>query len=190
MRGEIWRELTLVGHWISEAIILRWGELTHEISQKRVTVAEAVDKLLVVPETGRDQQRVREIYRNMADLRCVWTEDAIGLRGQFEVDHIIPFSLWHNNDLWNLMPTSKQVNSRKSNRIVSRAALRRSRDTIIHYWEVLRREGEPRFSTEVGRTLTRGDATWVTDWRPRAFSGLVEHVETLALQRGMERWSP
>lgn len=187
MRGEIWRELALVGHWISEAIILRWGELTHEISRKRVTVADAVGKLLIVPEAGRDQQRVREIYRNLPGLRCVWTEDTIGPRREFEVDHIIPFSLWHNNDLWNLMPATSRANNAKRDKLVSRERLLSSRALILDYWQATRQNTPVRFDYELRRSLV-GASLAKGNWEVPAFSALVEAIESVACQRGIPRW--
>ena len=187
MRGEIWRELALVGHWISQAIILRWAELTHEISRKRVTVAEAVGKLLVLPETDRDQRRVRDLYRSIPDLRCVWTEDSIGPKRGFEVDHIIPFSLWHNNDLWNLVPATREANNAKSDRLVTRQRLRSSRDLILDYWKTTRKSSPVRFDYELGRSLL-GPSAAASNWEIPAFSALAEAIESVACQRGIPRW--
>lgn len=187
LRGEIWRELVLVGHWISEAIILRWAELTHEISERRVTVAEVVGKLLVLPETVRDQQRVRELYRTLPDLRCVWTEEAIGPQRGFEVDHIIPFSLWHNNDLWNLVPATRAANNAKHDRLVTRERLLKSRDLILDYWQATRRTAPARFDYELGRSLL-GPSSTATNWELPAFSALSEAIESVACQRGIPRW--
>lgn len=32
----------------------------------------------------------------------------------FAIDHVIPFALWHNNDIWNLLPAAPAVNTQKS----------------------------------------------------------------------------
>jgi len=47
--GEIWRELCLSGHWIQDALILRWGELTSEISHQAISPSAVIDRLLRVP---------------------------------------------------------------------------------------------------------------------------------------------
>jgi SOS-response transcriptional repressor LexA/SAM-dependent methyltransferase len=187
MRGEIWRELALVGHWISEAIVLRWAELTHEISRKQVAIADVVGRLLVSPETGRDQQRVRGLYRSIPDLRCVWTEDAIGPRRGFEIDHIIPFSLWHNNDLWNLVPATREANNAKRDRLVSRERLRGSRDLILDYWQTTRTSSTERFDYEIRRSLLSPSVS-AANWELSAFSALSEAIESVACQRGIPRW--
>lgn len=182
-----WREMTLIGHWLSESLILRWAELTHEISNKTVPIKEVVDRLLVRPTSDRDVQFARSIYANLQSLECVWTGALI--TRQFAVDHAVPFTLWHNNDLWNLVPAARDVNAKKSDKLISKRALTKSRDRIIYYWEILRNNAENRFSMEVSRTLVRG-AMDMKNWKQGAFLGLVENVETLAVQRGLERWEP
>ncbi|MDX9980495.1 MAG: hypothetical protein RBU25_10760, partial [Lentisphaeria bacterium] len=62
------------------------------------------------------------------------------------------------------------------------------RDAVLHYWGIVRDRFRERFDLEVQRTLLPGvplDANWETS----AFSGLVETVETVALQRGLPRWA-
>jgi hypothetical protein len=47
--ASIWRELCLVGHWISEAILLRWAQLVHEFSNQTIPVANILAHLLTTP---------------------------------------------------------------------------------------------------------------------------------------------
>ncbi len=185
--GAVWREMTLIGHWVAESIVLRWAELTAEMSERSVTTALVVERLLERPGAERDVQLARGIYRGLPDLRCVWTDQPLS-GDRFDVDHVIPYVLWLNNDLWNLLPASPAVNHAKSDKLVSRHSLLRSRDLIVHYWETLRGANPSRFDTELRRSLMRrgGEAG---GWQSAAFAGLVESVEMLSIQRGLERWS-
>ena len=186
--ADIWRELCLVGHWISEAIILRWAELTVEISKRQVPITRVLEKLLVRPETDRDVYAVSEIYKACPGLACVWTHADLTDR-RFDVDHAIPFSLWHNNDLWNLLPADAKVNNEKRDRLVDRETLFRSRETIIGCWQITRHAMPERFDLELSRTLF-GRNHAEAQWEIPAFAALTEAVETVALQRGVERWQP
>ena len=183
----VWREMALIGHWVGESIVLRWAELAGEMSRGAVSPARVVERLLIRPVVERDVGLTRAVYSHLTDLECVWTGEPLGRR-RLQVDHVIPFSLWFNNDLWNLLPTSGEVNREKSDRLVARPTLLRSRDRIIHYWEILRGESERRFTAEVGRALLRQGSP-KGGWQQAAFSGLLENVETVALQRGVARWS-
>lgn len=182
-----WREMCLIGHWMGESLILRWAELTFKISNKTIPIKDVIDRLLIRPTTDRDVQFARSIYANLQGLDCVWTGVPLGRR--FAVDHTVPFSIWHNNDLWNLLPAARDVNAKKSDKLISKRLLIKSKDRVIHYWGILKKNAEERFSVEVSRALVRGTLD-LHNWEQAAFSGLVENVETLAIQRGLERWDP
>ncbi len=188
MDSSVWREMCLIGHWVAESIVLRWAELTFEISRHRVAQETIIPKLLERPTSERDVALARKIYHSLPELKCVWTRDRLR-HYSFVVDHLIPFSLWYNNDLWNLLPTSRKINSSKSDRLISRQSLLRSKDLIIYYWEIMCRNSDRRFTVEINRSLLRSSIGMETNWQQAAFSGLMENVETVAIQRGIERWS-
>ncbi len=143
--------------------------------------------MLIIPETDRDVNFARTTYKGLTELRCVWTDEP--LKARFAVDHTVPFSIWHNNDLWNLLPTVPSVNSRKSDKLVTKDLLLRRRDPIIRYWELMKTAADSRFTVEMERSLVRGTYDRA-NWQCPAFAGLVENVESLAIQRGLERWEP
>lgn len=180
----VWREMCLIGHWIEESLIIRWAELTHEITDKQVSVQKVIEQLLIVPSPERDVGFARKIFNETPDLTCVWTGDS--LRMDWVIDHAVPYSLWHNNELWNLFPCAKKVNCEKSDKMVQFDQLHESRDRIIQTWEIFHAHAEERFAVEIGRSLLHG--TGLHNWKARAFSGLVENIETVAAQRGCERW--
>ena len=181
----VWTEMCLIGYWVSESIVLRWAELTAEISGRRVQTAEVVERLLERPKPERDVEEAQRAYAGLDDLRCVWTGRPLK---RFEVDHLIPFSLWYNNDLWNLLPAARSVNRDKKDKLVSRQTLFASRDQIIHCWRLLRGLHEKRFALELSRSLF-GRSVSRTAWELEGFAALSEAIETVAMQRGVQRWS-
>lgn len=186
MPSEIWRELSLLGHWIQDAVVLRWAELTSEISRGRIKPSEVIDLLLVAPLTQRDVAEARAVYRLLPARECAWTGQPI--LAKFEVDHIIPFSLWRNNDLWNLLPVLPQVNSRKGDRLPTRELMVRRRDYVLYCWESLHQARGPRFEHELCRLI--GADAFPLNWQAPAFRCTLDAVEITALQRGSERWQP
>jgi phage repressor protein C with HTH and peptisase S24 domain len=108
---------------------------------------------------------------------------------RFDVDHAIPFTLWHNNDLWNLLPADTKINNEKRDKLASRETLLGSRARIINCWQAARRAMPERFDIELNRTLF-GRNFAEAQWESSAFSAFAEAVETVALQRGVERWTP
>lgn len=187
MSGSTWREMCLIGHWVAESLVLRWAELTHELSNRSVPVKDVVDRLLVVPEAERDVHLAKEVYGAVDGLRCVWTDKALSV--SFAVDHTVPFSICRSNDLWNLLPADPKVNGRKSDKLVTKGLLYKRRDAILHCWDTMRGATENRFAVELERSLLHEPYN-SGNWQHAAFAGLVESVETLAAQRGLERWEP
>lgn len=188
LHGEIWREFCLLGHWIGESILLRWAELVHELSGKKIGISTVLDHLLVRPESERDVAEARALYISAFPLECVWSSKALK-PSRFDVDHVIPFSLWHNNDLWNLLPADRSINASKRDRLVTANALKQSGERIIHYWKIARKEYPERFDAELGVSLI-GSIPQEMNWERTAFSALVETAELVALQRGVDRWEP
>lgn len=113
--ASIWREMCLVGHWISDAIILRWAELSRSFTKQSVTTAEILARLLIVPVAERAVSDAKNIYNKQYKLECVWSGKTLH-SDSYEVDLVIPFSLWHNNDLWNLLPADSKVNRQNGKR--------------------------------------------------------------------------
>jgi 2-polyprenyl-3-methyl-5-hydroxy-6-metoxy-1,4-benzoquinol methylase len=181
--GDIWRELCLSGHWIQDALILRWSELTSEISKKTVSPSQVVDRLLRIPTFKRSVDDAKRVYLSLPSKECVWS--GISINRTFDVDHVLPFSLWRNNDLWNLLPAAPSVNRNKGDSIPTNALLKRRRDTILTYWEAMHQASPRRFELEANR-LTAASGFDLT----KTFGVMVEAVEVTALQRGCLRWEP
>ncbi len=181
--GDIWRELCLSGHWIQDALILRWSELTSEISKKMISPSQVVERLLRIPTFRRSVDDAKQVYLDLPSKECVWSGASIDRK--FDVDHVLPFSLWRNNDLWNLLPAATNINRDKGDRLPTNSLLKRRRDTILTYWEALHRAIPRRFEFETCRfTASRG-----LDLR-KTFDVMLESVEVTALQRGCLRWQP
>jgi hypothetical protein len=85
---------------------------------------------------------IQNVLRNTTEIRkllqhekvyCVWTGKKIN---EFDVDHVIPFSIYFNNDLWNLMPSSKKINNKKRDKIPTPDLIENRQDLIIKYWKL------------------------------------------------------
>jgi hypothetical protein len=135
---------------------------------------------------GLSQFLVDEAGGRLPEKRCVWSDKV--LLATYAVDHVIPFSLWHCNDLWNLLPCDSGVNGNKSDRLPERSLMFKRKDAIVFYWEKAQQRHKRRFEHE----LAKFTATPIVagNWQNAAFQRLVEAVEITAIQRGAERWQP
>jgi SAM-dependent methyltransferase/phage repressor protein C with HTH and peptisase S24 domain len=188
MPEELWRELTLTGSWILDATVLRWAELTERLSKGTVNVSLAVEKLLSISDPARETRDARILFKNLNVSKCVWSEKKIS-GDLFDVDHVIPFTLWRNNDLWNLLPTHPSINNSKRDFLPSQPLLHRQRHAVIGYWEALREAFSDRFDREASG-LCGGSGLPKHNWKDTLFGRLVEAVEITAVQRCVPRWDP
>ena len=178
--NDLWIELSHLGYWVSQAVILQWAEKTTSLG-KGINVGEVVGMLLD-KEDIRSTDAARKLFSNFESLECVWSGKS--LKGNFEVDHVIPFDLWHNNDSWNLLPASKKANSAKSNKLPSAELLQRRKESIVGYWEALRGLEDFKFKKEAETLLVLPE----TNWQNSLFGQMSASIEMTALQRGVKRW--
>jgi hypothetical protein len=179
---DLWIELSHLGYWVSQAVILQWAEKTTKLGDS-IDMATVIN-LLLDKEDERTTYEARKLYSSLQDLECVWT--SASLKSGFDVDHVIPFDLWHNNDSWNLLPASKKANSSKSNKLPSTEILKTRKDAVIGYWEILRSLSPTRFDKEA-ETLSPLQGS---NWQSQLYGQMCSAIEVTALQRGVGRWHP
>ena len=188
MPAELWREFSLLGHWIADAVVVRWAALTQQIGHRQsLNAGDVLPLLLARPESTRATQLAREAYQAANVSRCTWSERQ--LDGTFAVDHAIAYALWGNNDLWNLVPAHPQENQGKSDKLPSADLLELSKPRIVSCWEVVRDRLPNTFDRQA--ELLTGERLGATgNWQAMLFSRFREAIEFTAMQRGVERWSP
>lgn len=186
MDSNLWRELCLTGSWIQDATILRWAALTEQLSKGAVRASTVIDCLLAIPDPARNVNDARGYYSKLGKRVCVWSGSPLS-DGRFDIDHAMPFSLWRNNELWNLFPADPAINSNKSDKLPTYAILNRRREAIIDYWQGLNNALGEQFSRGA-QTLLGRDSFATHNWENRLFSRFVEAFEITAAQRGAPRW--
>jgi hypothetical protein len=179
--SDLWIEFSHLGYWIGQAVVLQWAEKASRLDEN-IEVAHVV-RLLLAREDERTTIEARQFFGSLSNLECVWTGARLGEK--WDVDHVIPFDLWHNNDVWNLLPASKAANSKKSNKLPSTELLRDRKDSIVGYWEMLRGKNAERFDKEAETLI----ALPSSNWQNPLYGQLCHAIEVTALQRGVGRWT-
>lgn len=185
LSAQVWKEISLMHHWIRDALILRWAELSHELSQKNISVGEIIALLLEEDTQERDVAVVRSIYQTLPQKECIWSGES--LKEKFAVDHVIPYSLWYNNDLWNLLPANEKVNNQKRDKLPTLELIKKRKEIFIYYWRIIKDKLEKRFLTEIQKFCGRDYNP--NNWENVLFASMIEGIETTAQQRGVERWN-
>ncbi len=187
VHGDLWREFVLMGHWITDSIIIRWAELSTKIDES-FDVPTVLERLLRTAEAQRQDAGVREFYREVAresHLECAWT--GRNLIGEFDVDHIIPFALRRDSSVWNLVPAASSVNRRKGDKLPAIETIRTAEERIVGHWKALYAWDKPRFRADAVR-LNPTITNW-GNWEKPLLGALIETVESTATIRGVERWA-
>jgi len=186
MPKEIWQDFCLMGAWIRDATILRWGELTERLAKREISAGRVIGLLIEDPLPEREVADARKVFKDTG--RCVWTGQSLRTQN-LEIDHAIPFSLWHCNDLWNLFPVSTSANRAKRDKLPTHRLIMARKKAIQEIWEIQHDAFPTRFDTE-SSSFAGIDLAEKVDWPEHLFSFFSEAVEVTAIQRGAERWEP
>lgn len=184
-----YKAFKLLGSFISgtDNILFKWAEFSVNASKKRISTEKAIQEILKSPITDRDVACSKSLYMEMlnakGNVHCVWNGDLISV---YDVDHLIPFSIWKNNDLWNLLPAKKLTNNRKRDKIPSAITLIKQKDLIIYYWEMIGQKHPQRFFNEIQVSLLGKESR--DNWQEVAFNQLLNTSKYLINTRGYSEW--
>lgn len=179
----------LLGSFINgqDSILFKWAEFSVNASGKKLSIEKVVGEVLKSPITEREvaesKQIFKSILKNQGNVFCVWTGKSIT---SYDVDHLIPFSVWKNNDLWNLLPSQAKTNNDKRDKIPSIELIERRKDSILHYWELLYQHQPQRFQKEIQISLLGNNS--FTNWQETAFVHLQNSCNYLISNRGFAEW--
>ena len=145
----IWRDIYHFSSWIEDSLSIQWAELSEKINQdgKFAHHFDLITKS--VQEDERSTYLIRKLFQTRP-VQCVWTGKDIK---EFAVDHMIPWSIWRNNDLWNLLPAHPKINNQKRDAIPSTEIIRKQFDVIKSYWEIYLEEYPTLFESQIKRGL-------------------------------------
>lgn len=179
----------ILGRFVNgkDSILMKWAEFSVRASADRLPIERVLHNVLKSPITDRDVSESKKLYaevlKSSGKVICVWTGQTLR---NFDIDHVIPFSVWRNNDLWNLLPSSPTVNNQKRDRIPVPGFIESRRNFIVQYWELLNDKQPQRFQREIQLALLGEDSGG--DWQSRAIRKLKESCEYLVGVRGYEGW--
>jgi hypothetical protein len=183
--------MELMGSFVTgmNSILINWAEFTVD-KDKSLNMSQVLETMLKSPQEERNVQLSEKIFKKFkeesGELRCIWSGDRI--TSDLNIDHVLPFSVWRNNDLWNLLPTKATVNNNKRDKIPSLELLDNRKDRIIYYWRIIRDAEQTGFEKEMNLNLiTRHDFEQY-NWENSAFNSLKEKSRYLIETRGFEAY--
>jgi len=170
-----------------DSILFKWAEFSVNASGKNLSLEKVVHEVLKNPITEREISASKKFYENILAkekfVACVWTGEKIT---SYNVDHVIPFSVWKNNDLWNLLPSRPKTNNQKRAKIPSSSFIESRKSEIINYWDLINENQTQRFQKEI-RVALLGNSSSI-GWQNAAIKQLQCNCNYLISNRGYEEW--
>lgn len=179
----------ILGSFINgqDSILFKWAEFSVNASDKKLSIEKVVNEVLKSPITEREIKASKKFYEDILEkekfVECVWTGEKMT---SYNVDHVIPFSVWKNNDLWNLLPSRPKTNNQKRDKIPSSAFIESRKEEIIHYWDLINENQSQRFQKEIRVALLGNNSS--ADWQKAAIKQLQSSCNYLISNRGYEEW--
>ncbi|MDO6427172.1 methyltransferase domain-containing protein [Thalassotalea sp. 1_MG-2023] len=133
-RYACWIEPVLVSEWV-KTMASYSGNVEYSSPQKQFHLYQALNWLEPKRTTVEVRSRFEQLkiqQPNSELMQCVWS--AKSLKQHYDIDHSMPFARWPNNDLWNLLPTDRNVNNQKRDRLPTEHKLKTAKGRIQHWW--------------------------------------------------------
>lgn len=188
IREELYQVLLELGPIIvgEESILSSWATYT-ERAADRISEAPDLDQKAILNlltqshHDIRDTQEIRRLVLNNEGLqRCVWSGNKL-TENNMHVDHVIPYSIWQNNELWNLLPATNSINTNKSDKIPTPDLINRSSERILETWSIYKENFGDRFLKEAFNGLGYN----ANEELYKALESLIFKSEYLIEKRGM-----
>lgn len=130
----IWRTFQEVSLWVEALCIHEWCLFTENVQQLPEITVNRGDIYRLLTDRP-DNRRPLTWERNQVELLmmegkqfiCPWTAKILSLQA-YDMDHLMPLSVYPINELWNLIPSDSTFNCQvKRNRLPSLARLEQAR---------------------------------------------------------------
>lgn len=186
---EYYEAFKILGSFINgqDSILFKWAEFSVNASGNNLSVHKVLNEVLKSPITLRDIKESKKLYKNIlqkeGNVYCVWTGRKIS---NYDIDHLIPFSVWKNNDLWNLLPSDSKINNQKRDKIPTPEVIERQKELIINYWGIIYEHQSKQFQKEIQIALLGNHS--FDSWKNSGILQLQNSCNYLIENRGFEGW--
>lgn len=138
IQSDLWQTFQEMSLWIEALCIHEWCLFTERVQQvnhSRVNRGSIYEMLTDRPDNRRplrwERNHVDLLLMEGTEFVCPWTQKRIYSATQYDLDHLLPVSLYPINELWNLVPADPDFNSRtKRDRLPSQPKLRQAQPSL------------------------------------------------------------
>ncbi len=140
--AEMWQAFQSLSLWVEALCIQEWSLFVQTIDQKDRTPVRSgeVFELLTQRPDNRvpltwERNRILILLEEGITFTCAWSHQAIRRGDAYDLDHLIPVSVYPMNELWNLVPTHPAANNRKRDLIPTPDLLERAITPLIETYQ-------------------------------------------------------
>lgn len=133
--SHIWDCASRYACWLEPAIINEWVDVMqrYELRYDDGPARGALRWQTPVRRTHLVRDLIESRLAVEPAPQCTWTATRLKAN-HYEVDHALPWVHWNNNDLWNLLPATRQANRDKRDRLPAAGLLSDAHDRIVDWW--------------------------------------------------------
>ena len=133
----MWESFQHLSLWIEALSIHQWAlfiEDVQQLTRPHVNAGNVFQLMISRPDNRVplewERNRFIAIMGQNITFQCPWSKELITTDSTFEVDHLIPVSVYPFNEIWNLVPTHPTANNRKRDKIPSQHLLQQARPIL------------------------------------------------------------
>jgi hypothetical protein len=196
---ELWQTFRSLSLWIEALCIHEWCLFIEKRQRNSGTLDPIrrgdVYELLTDQPSNR---RPLTWERNLIDLliaeghvfTCPWTQKRITSRSRYDVDHVMPLSVYPTNELWNLVPSDPEFNQQsKRDRLPSLARLKQAQPHLARtYWCYLQSSPLARVLTKDVEMRFGSINSKITNYESEVTAAVVRFVELVGDARNLSRF--
>ena len=132
INADLWQTFQEMSLWIEALCIHEWCLFSEQVKQETPVNRGLIYQLLTYrPDNRRpltwERNNIDILLMEGTEFICPWTEKPIYQGINYDLDHLLPVSLYPINELWNLVPSNPEENKRKSDRLPSQLKLVKAR---------------------------------------------------------------
>jgi hypothetical protein len=165
----------------TSTIARKWKEVTYKLNSENHVIDKIDAMIYKTIFKDRNTNIGRKYLPN--ECYCVWSGKRL-TKGKYDIDHVLPYSIWFNNDLWNLLPADSKVNNKKSDKIPSPELIYRRRDLIVSYWEHYEAKTPELFNYQIQTSLTQNSVE-----KQDIINALCDKADYLISKRGYDSFT-
>ncbi|NVO84290.1 HNH endonuclease domain-containing protein [Hymenobacter terrestris] len=127
----LWEAFHRLSLYVEALCLHEWSLFTETVTQatgQLVTRGHVYTLLTTRPDNRLplkwERNQVNILLHEKGPFTCPWTQNTLSRPEHYDLDHLLPLSLYPVNELWNLLPVDRQFNQRiKRDRVPDHARL-------------------------------------------------------------------